>query len=256
MIAWSLILLPRPLFSPAVVCYWASWSSESVYCNPHDGFFQNEYERFLRERNAESIWVHTQAIRSSPTSQGRSQVLKAWKCHQTRQMVRKQREKWPNMAPLQSWRALPQPSALYYFVSNFYHQKANQTMQKKADKSSSVSGVFPKWKNGLYFVKPRPFIKTPKQFFRVRSVFSATETRDVRPSWVKANEQRRAIAGRNIWISNLTKYGLKNSWNVIRTFKDEMPVKVLSLLWMLKVSVNYRQLLNLGAAAANASVSM
>ena len=164
MIASSLILLPRPLFSPAVVCYWASWSSESVYCNPHDGFY-NEYERFLRERNAESIWIHTQQIRSSPTPQGRSQVLKARKCHQTRQMVRKQREKWPNMAPLQSWRALPQPSALYYFVSNFYHQKANQTRQKKAGKAVVHLEFFQSEKMAFISLKRGLLLRRRKSFF-------------------------------------------------------------------------------------------
>ena len=91
------------------------------------------------------------------------------------------------------------------FCVQFLPSKNKSNPAKEVQQSLQCIWAFSKWKNGLYFVKPRPFIKTPKKFFRVRSVFSATETRDVRPSWVKANEQRRAIAERNIWISNLTK---------------------------------------------------
>ena len=36
-------------------------------------------------------------------------------------------------------------------------------MQKKAEKTSSVFEFKKSEKNGLYFVKPRPFIKTPKK---------------------------------------------------------------------------------------------
>ena len=43
---------------------------------------------------------------------------------------------------------------------------------------------------------------------------------------------------------------LKNSSNDIRTFKDENAGQgFVTFVWMLKVSVNYRQLLNLGSAA-------
>ena len=57
-------------------------------------------------------------------------------------MVREQREKVPQHGAIAVARTLtPAQPALYYFVSNFYRQKANQTNQIKTSKASSVSGV-------------------------------------------------------------------------------------------------------------------